>query len=34
MSEILKGNRATKINADVLTQEETAQLFSKESFTF
>lgn len=34
MSDILKGNRATKINADVLTQEETAQLFSKESFTF
>ena len=34
MSNTLKGSRAVKINADILTQEETAHLHTKESFTY
>lgn len=34
MSDILKGNKAVKVNAGVLSQEENEQLFSKETFTY
>ena len=34
MSDILKGNRAVKINSGRLTESEAAAVFSKESYTF
>jgi hypothetical protein len=34
MSDILKGNKAVKVNAGILSKEENEQLFSKETFTY